>query len=259
MTSGAIQKGVPTNVFLFIWVSVNWPATPKSASFTSPCSDSNTLAAETPKEKERNCEMQRVKYLTAQENTRGGKNNWGVKFLLVLLWPVTTVRHRLSIVLLDRTEQDFTHRQILVIWLMCRYDYGSSCEMYIFGNRFLAIYDDVTILARRQKDMMSKYIFLKHDLCRRLTFDISVYFLFRVQIFEPFQDFSQDGGNLCFIQRTWLHLQEWINSWTWVGTVMMPFVKNTVEISFRLTFYSLFIKTYQIKGWSSTQIFHNNP
>lgn len=47
MTSGAIQKGVPTNVFLFICVSVNWPATPKSASFTSPCSDSNTLAAET--------------------------------------------------------------------------------------------------------------------------------------------------------------------------------------------------------------------
>lgn len=46
MTSGAIQKGVPTNVFLFIWVSVSWPATPKSASFTSPCSDRSTLAAE---------------------------------------------------------------------------------------------------------------------------------------------------------------------------------------------------------------------
>lgn len=46
MTSGAIQKGVPTNVFLLIWVSVSWPATPKSASFTSPCSDNNTLAAE---------------------------------------------------------------------------------------------------------------------------------------------------------------------------------------------------------------------
>ncbi len=45
MTSGAIQNGVPTNVFLLICVSVNWPATPKSASLTSPCSDSNTLAA----------------------------------------------------------------------------------------------------------------------------------------------------------------------------------------------------------------------
>ncbi len=47
MTSGAIQKGVPTNVFLLIWVSVSCPATPKSASFTSPCSDSSTLAAAT--------------------------------------------------------------------------------------------------------------------------------------------------------------------------------------------------------------------
>lgn len=45
MTSGAIQNGVPTNVFLLICVSVNWPATPKSASLTSPCSESNTLAA----------------------------------------------------------------------------------------------------------------------------------------------------------------------------------------------------------------------
>lgn len=47
MTSGAIQKGVPTKVFLLIWVSVSCPATPKSASFTSPCSDSSTLAAAT--------------------------------------------------------------------------------------------------------------------------------------------------------------------------------------------------------------------
>lgn len=45
MTSGAIQKGVPTNVFLLIWVSVSCPATPKSANFTSPCSDKSTLAA----------------------------------------------------------------------------------------------------------------------------------------------------------------------------------------------------------------------
>ena len=45
MTSGAIQKGVPTKVLRLICVSVSWPATPKSASFTSPCSDSSTLAA----------------------------------------------------------------------------------------------------------------------------------------------------------------------------------------------------------------------
>lgn len=45
ITSGAIQKGVPTNVFRLICVSVSCPATPKSASFTSPCSDSSTLAA----------------------------------------------------------------------------------------------------------------------------------------------------------------------------------------------------------------------
>lgn len=45
MTSGAIQKGVPTNVSLLICVSVSCPATPKSASFTSPDSDRSTLAA----------------------------------------------------------------------------------------------------------------------------------------------------------------------------------------------------------------------
>ena len=45
MTSGAIQNGVPTNVSLFLLVSVSWPATPKSASFTSPVSDRSTLAA----------------------------------------------------------------------------------------------------------------------------------------------------------------------------------------------------------------------
>lgn len=45
MTSGAIQKGVPTNVFLLLVVVVNWPATPKSANFTSPISDSKTFAA----------------------------------------------------------------------------------------------------------------------------------------------------------------------------------------------------------------------
>lgn len=45
MTSGAIQKGVPTNVFLLLVVFVSCPATPKSANFTSPISLSNTLAA----------------------------------------------------------------------------------------------------------------------------------------------------------------------------------------------------------------------
>lgn len=46
MTSGAIQKGVPTNVLRLFMVFVSCPATPKSANFTSPCSDNNTLAAE---------------------------------------------------------------------------------------------------------------------------------------------------------------------------------------------------------------------
>ena len=45
MTSGAIQNGVPTKVFRLFIVSVNCPATPKSASFTAPCSDSKTFAA----------------------------------------------------------------------------------------------------------------------------------------------------------------------------------------------------------------------
>lgn len=45
MTSGAIQNGVPTNVSLFLLVSVSWPATPKSASLTSPFSERRTLAA----------------------------------------------------------------------------------------------------------------------------------------------------------------------------------------------------------------------
>ena len=45
MTSGAIQKGVPTNVLRLLVVAVSWPATPKSASFTRPASDSRTLAA----------------------------------------------------------------------------------------------------------------------------------------------------------------------------------------------------------------------
>ena len=44
-TSGAIQKGVPTNVFLFDVVFVNCPATPKSASFTSPVLLNKTFAA----------------------------------------------------------------------------------------------------------------------------------------------------------------------------------------------------------------------
>lgn len=44
MTSGAIQNGVPTNVSSLLF-EVSWPATPKSAIFTSPCSESKTLAA----------------------------------------------------------------------------------------------------------------------------------------------------------------------------------------------------------------------
>jgi len=47
MTSGAIQNGVPTNVSRLLVVFVSWPATPKSANFTSPDSDSRTFAAET--------------------------------------------------------------------------------------------------------------------------------------------------------------------------------------------------------------------
>ena len=46
MTSGAIQNGVPTKVFLLLVVLVSWPATPKSASFTSPLLLSRTFAAE---------------------------------------------------------------------------------------------------------------------------------------------------------------------------------------------------------------------
>jgi len=47
ITSGAIQNGVPTNVLFLFMVLVSWPATPKSASFTSPLSDSSTFAADT--------------------------------------------------------------------------------------------------------------------------------------------------------------------------------------------------------------------
>ena len=36
MTSGAIQKGVPTKVQHLDMVAVSWPATPKSASLTWP-------------------------------------------------------------------------------------------------------------------------------------------------------------------------------------------------------------------------------
>jgi len=45
ITSGAIQKGVPTNVFFFDIVAVSCPETPKSASFTSPVADKRTFAA----------------------------------------------------------------------------------------------------------------------------------------------------------------------------------------------------------------------
>jgi hypothetical protein len=46
MTSGAIQNGVPTKVFLLLVVFVSCPATPKSANLTSPISLNKTLAAE---------------------------------------------------------------------------------------------------------------------------------------------------------------------------------------------------------------------
>ena len=45
ITSGAIQNGVPTNVFRLFMVSVSCPATPKSASLMSPASERRTLAA----------------------------------------------------------------------------------------------------------------------------------------------------------------------------------------------------------------------
>ena len=46
ITSGAIQKGVPTNVERLLVVVVSFPATPKSASFTAPFSARSTFAAE---------------------------------------------------------------------------------------------------------------------------------------------------------------------------------------------------------------------
>mmetsp|Transcript_23844 Transcript_23844/g.59207 ORF Transcript_23844/g.59207 Transcript_23844/m.59207 type:complete len:258 (+) Transcript_23844:1021-1794(+) len=45
ITSGAIQKGVPTKVQHLDIVAVICPATPKSASLSSPCLDSSTFAA----------------------------------------------------------------------------------------------------------------------------------------------------------------------------------------------------------------------
>ena len=45
VTSGAIQKGVPTRVFLLLTVSVSCPVTPKSANFTIPVEDTKILPA----------------------------------------------------------------------------------------------------------------------------------------------------------------------------------------------------------------------
>ena len=45
MTSGAIEKGVPTQVVRFVIVSVICSATPKSSSFTFPLSLNSTFAA----------------------------------------------------------------------------------------------------------------------------------------------------------------------------------------------------------------------
>jgi hypothetical protein len=45
MTSGAIQKGVPTKVFFFVIVAESWLETPKSASFTWPLEVRRIFAA----------------------------------------------------------------------------------------------------------------------------------------------------------------------------------------------------------------------
>ena len=45
LTSGAIQKGVPTWVFLLSMLSVSCPVTPKSANFTDPSFATNKLPA----------------------------------------------------------------------------------------------------------------------------------------------------------------------------------------------------------------------
>jgi hypothetical protein len=45
MTSGAIQKGVPTKVFFFVMVAESCPETPKSASLTCPFALTRMLAA----------------------------------------------------------------------------------------------------------------------------------------------------------------------------------------------------------------------
>ncbi len=44
-TSGAIQKGVPTNVFRLLIVSLSWAVTPKSPNFTLPSVESRMFAA----------------------------------------------------------------------------------------------------------------------------------------------------------------------------------------------------------------------
>jgi hypothetical protein len=46
MTSGAIQKGVPTKVFFFVMVADNWPETPKSANLTWPLALNKIFAAD---------------------------------------------------------------------------------------------------------------------------------------------------------------------------------------------------------------------
>lgn len=60
MTSGAIQNGVPTKVCLKLVVFVNCPATPKSASFTSPISDNNTFAAEIKETKQKKLGLKEI-------------------------------------------------------------------------------------------------------------------------------------------------------------------------------------------------------
>jgi hypothetical protein len=82
MTSGAIQKGVPTKVFFFDMVAVSCPETPKSASLTSPFEESRTLAAvEREKEKREgkmvlmSARIERLELDGVERNVNGGK--WG--------------------------------------------------------------------------------------------------------------------------------------------------------------------------------------
>jgi len=92
MTSGAIQNGVPTNVPFLSMVSLSCPATPKSASFTSPVSDNRTFAAEVNKEQNK----ERFKYechLPTCNYSISGRSKLKTNRVNEIL---TTVRHSLK-------------------------------------------------------------------------------------------------------------------------------------------------------------------